>query len=77
MNNLSRYWNVLALGLITGAAAVGTALGEDNTASEDSAFIRFCKQDYLLGDWGGLRTKLKDRGVDFEFVYFGGGTRKS
>jgi len=72
MNDTSRYWNVLALGLIAGAVTLGTALGEDNTnAPEDSAFIRFCKQDYLLGDWGGLRTKLKDHGVDFEFVYFG------
>jgi porin len=25
----------------------------------------------MLGDWGGLRTSLKEHGVDFEFVYFG------
>lgn len=32
---------------------------------------KFAERDYLLGDWGGARTKLKDRGVDFEFFYIG------
>lgn len=36
-----------------------------------SPFMQFLEQDYLLGDWGGQRTKLKDKGVDFEFVWFG------
>jgi porin len=40
-------------------------------ASEKSDLVRFAEQDYLLGDWGGLRTDLKERGVDFEFFYAG------
>lgn len=28
-------------------------------------------QEYLTGDWGGVRTSLSDAGVDFEFVYTG------
>lgn len=28
-------------------------------------------QDYMLGDWGGLRTQLAENGVDFEFFYVG------
>ena len=33
--------------------------------------MRFATQDYMLGDWGGWRTKLKEKGVDFEFLYLG------
>ncbi len=33
--------------------------------------MQFLTQDYLLGDWGGWRKKLSDRGIDFEFLYFG------
>ena len=25
---------------------------------------------FLLGDWGGLRTRLHERGVDFQLNYF-------
>ncbi len=28
-------------------------------------------QDYLLGDWGGLRTDLASHGIGFEFFYIG------
>jgi porin len=52
------------LGLRAGAA-------EETTAPPKSGFMKFMEQDYLFGDWGGLRTKLKEKGVDFEFVYFG------
>jgi porin len=40
-------------------------------AEEKSALIRFAEQDYLFGDWGGLRTDLSRRGVDLEFFYAG------
>jgi porin len=38
---------------------------------EKSSMMRFLEQDYLLGTWGGLRTNLASRGVDFEFIWFG------
>src|SRR5262249_30274421 len=44
---------------------------EQKTEAGQSRFLRWATQDYMLGDWGGARTKLKDKGVDFEFVYFG------
>src|SRR5688572_2532293 len=47
------------------------AAAEESTTTPKSDFMRFLEQDYLLGNWGGLRTDLKERGVDFEFVYFG------
>lgn len=31
----------------------------------------FFTQDYLLGDWGGVRTDLAEAGVGLEFFYFG------
>jgi porin len=40
-----------------------------STAPAESSFQQFCEQEYLLGDWGGWRTKLSEHGVDFEFVY--------
>jgi len=43
-----------------------------NVADEPakSDLMKFFEQDYLLGDWGGLRTSLsKEHGVDFEFFY--------
>lgn len=61
----------LRLALALGVLATTLALGQTNAPVPDSAFMRFATRDYLLGDWGGLRTKLKEHGVDFEFVYFG------
>lgn len=50
----------------------GTAVVPAASTNEDSAFMRFAKRDYLLGDWGGLRTRLREEhGVDFEFLYAG------
>lgn len=45
----------------------------EEPTTEKSALLRFAEQDYLLGDWGGLRTDLAKRGVDFEFFYVGSG----
>lgn len=36
-----------------------------------SSFMQFLEQDYLLGTWGGRRTQLSEKGVDFEFFYIG------
>jgi porin len=44
---------------------------EEASTPPKSEFMRFLEQDYLFGNWGGLRSDLKERGVDFEFVFFG------
>ncbi len=41
------------------------------SSQEESALMKFLTRDYLLGDWGGWRTTLSNRGIDFEFLYFG------
>lgn len=41
------------------------------SAEEKSAVMQFLEQDYLLGTWGGTRSWLSEKGVDFEFFYFG------
>lgn len=46
-----------------------TAPTASTNAPPESSFVRFCKQDYLLGDWGSVRTDLSKHGVDFEFLY--------
>lgn len=64
--HLQRWIAGLSLILLacTGTSAPAEAGGEK------SGLRSWLEQDYLLGDWGGLRTKLRDEhGVDFEFLY--------
>lgn len=61
---------LLALCLM--AAGGLSSAAEPATATPPSGLRRFLQQDYLLGDWGGLRTNLAARGVEFEFLYSGG-----
>jgi porin len=60
-----------ALWLLAGSPFPAPA--EEPAAPAKSAFERFAEQDYLLGDWGGLRTDLSKHGVDFEFFYAASG----
>src|SRR5580765_5798091 len=53
------------------AAVFTTAAASDTTEAPKSSLVQFFEQDYLLGDWGGLRTDLHNHGVDFEFFYAG------
>lgn len=51
--------------LVAGGLAV-----DAQTNTDKSELRRFLERDYLLGDWGGLRTTLREEhGVDFEFLY--------
>src|SRR5262252_2649320 len=50
-------------------AAEETAAEAKPEAPPKSALEKFAEQDYMLGDWGGLRTDLSKHGVDFEFFY--------
>ena len=52
-------------------AVAGGASAADPAEAEKSKLLQFLEQDYLLGDWGGLRTDLSERGIDFEFFYLG------
>lgn len=68
--------NYCRIALSTIVAAVFAAFNLNASAaetapasSEKSSFMKFMEQDYLLGNWGGLRTDLSKRGVDFEFFY--------
>jgi len=55
-------WILASLVCVTGLAQEEGQMGK-------TPFRRFLEQDYLLGDWGGLRTDLSKRGLDFEFLY--------
>jgi porin len=50
---------------LTGAPVCSAA----EEAPDKSGLMRFMEQDYLLGTWGGLRTDLSEKGIDFEFFY--------
>src|SRR5258706_3884231 len=45
-------------------AAAVLALGVASAQADDIS-----SSPYLLGDWGGLRTRLADRGIAFDFAY--------
>src|SRR5439155_24158616 len=62
---------LLGLGLLLLCCCTGAPAQEAPAPPPKSGLERFLEQDYLLGTWGGARTALSKRGVDFEFVYFG------
>jgi len=39
------------------------------TPDGDSAFAEIPRRQYLLGDWGGKRTALEEKGIKFDFFY--------
>src|SRR5690349_17842700 len=69
-NNLNAMKKSTQAVLLCIATLCLSAAAEEDAAPK-SKLMQFLEQDYLLGDWAGYRTKLKDHGVDFEFVYFG------
>lgn len=77
MNSRSRLTQAVA-SLLSGAALLSHA-GSPATPPEaanipakpTSALEQYFMQDYMLGDWGGLRSRLAENGVEFEFFYVG------
>src|SRR5438105_14773807 len=59
----------LGLSLMLGVLSFTKSKADENTNAASSGFRRFMERDYLLGDWGGWRTKLSRKGIDFEFFY--------
>jgi porin len=43
----------------------------ETLSGPDSNEVRRDPRDLLLGDWGGMRSRLLDRGVRFDFQYIG------
>src|SRR5882724_120423 len=59
------------VGLMFVALSLTAGKAQENTNAASSGFRQFMERDYLLGDWGGWRTKLSQKGIDFEFFYGG------
>jgi porin len=51
--------------------AVSAARADDTAAKETEAPAAAEPSSWLFGDWNGERTRLKDRGIDFQFGYTG------
>src|SRR5688572_26568893 len=62
---------VAMVSLVTVLAGVSMGRSAEEPVTEKSALLRFAEQDYLLGDWGGMRSRLSKHGVDFEFFAVG------
>jgi porin len=60
----------LVLGLLSFAGGNARAAGDDKEMAPPSvgkAETSFWDQQYMLGDWGGERTKLEKEGITFDF----------
>ena len=62
---------VSTLGLGAAFAGSTTTSNPTEAKTEPGALEKFFTQDYLLGTWGGVRTDLAKKGIDFEFFYIG------
>lgn len=65
------WWSALAGFILIQNSQFGIQNCYGDEAADESGLMKWMTQDYMLGDWGGLRTKLSDHGVDFEFLYGG------
>jgi porin len=71
MKTKQQYCHVVCTGFGVTLLALGTITAMAQVENTNSAFMQFLERDYLFGDWGGLRTNLSNRGIDFEFFYAG------
>jgi porin len=55
------------LGLIAATSLIVS--GQETSGTNAPSLRRWATQDYMLGDWGGVRSDLSRRGLDFEFIY--------
>ncbi|TCL75980.1 carbohydrate porin [Rhizobium sp. BK251] len=61
-----------AAAMLIALAGAGSVHADDATVPlEDSTAAATKPAEWLFGDWGGARTRLKDRGLDFQFGYTG------
>lgn len=71
---IKRFHLPAALAALASSLALLTHAGEPTRQPESpplSALEQYFMQDYMLGNWGGLRTQLAENGVEFEFFYVG------
>lgn len=71
MNPFSAISTALAVFALTSTPLLAGPSPSGSAAADKSPLMEWLEGDYLLGTWGGLRTDLKERGVDFELFYFG------
>lgn len=65
--SFSSFFIPLASLLLTFSTTAVSAAEASQTPK--SSLRRWAEQDYMLGNWGGLRADLSRHGVDFEFFY--------
>lgn len=64
-------WLASLVALVGGFQTPAQAQAPAAETQPRSALEEYFMQDYMLGDWGGLRTQLAENGVEFEFFYVG------
>jgi carbohydrate-selective porin OprB len=69
VKNLGSVFLVWAALCVSGVSAGSQALQEETLGGPDSREIGHGPHGHLLGEWGGLRSRLLERGVRFDFQY--------
>src|SRR6266853_6452156 len=69
MKSLGAVFLVWATLSVFGVQASSQALQEETLSGPDSREIGQGPHGHLLGEWGGLRSRLLERGVRFDFQY--------
>lgn len=66
--NPDRHWYRFRALALLACLYSGLAFGQTNNASDPDS-MSLANRKYLLGDWGGKRSELAEKGVTFDFYY--------
>ena len=53
------------------ASSTANAVDKTSTEAEPAPALDFWHQETMTGDWGGTRSRWKEKGIDLEFKYVG------
>ena len=72
METSPRFYKILLFVLIALCCVSTLAVAQDSKPSQQPTTYNIATEKYLLGDWGGARTRLEEqKGVKFDFFYVG------
>lgn len=72
METSPRFYKILLFVLIALCCASTVVMAQDSKPAQQSTTYNIATEKYLLGDWGGARTRLEEqKGVKFDFFYVG------
>ncbi len=72
METSPRFYKILLFVLIALCCASTLVMAQDSKPAQQPTTYNIATEKYLLGDWGGARTRLEEqKGIKFDFFYVG------